>query len=232
MRMTTIVVEEDGKKKYKRVPLEQTPEEAAADEAAIAFLDELRSCAGEEYPKGLPLACIVKVVDYQDIPKAKEAYALVRVEGFDKRTWRMCVNRKSVRVGKNALFVSERAALPVDDRFRNLAVCKVKEKKYKFGFGVTIPQQPGRPLPDGRFPRAEGEAVGDDRGRPPADRRPGRAAHAPPAAALPGRVPARRGQGQAAASAPLNADCRDFVLGVSPKFAIIDKILTRKRSCR
>ena len=138
MKMTTIVVEEDGKKKYKRVPLEQTPEEAAADEAAIAFLDELRSCSGEEYPKGLPLACVVKVVDYQDIPKAKEAYALVRVEGLDKRTWRMCVNRKSVKVGKNALFVSERAALPVDERFRNLAVCKVKEKKYKFGFGVTI----------------------------------------------------------------------------------------------
>ena len=138
MKMTTIVVEEDGKKKYKRVPLEQTPEEAAADEAAIAFLDELRSCSGEEYPKGLPLACVVKVVDYQDIPKAKEAYALVRVEGLDKRTWRMCVNRKSVKVGKNALFVSERAALPVDERFRNLAVCKVKEKKYKFGFGVAI----------------------------------------------------------------------------------------------
>ena len=50
----------------------------------------------------------------------------------------MCVYRKSVKVGKNALFVSERAALPVDDRFRNPAVCTVKDKKYKFGFGVTI----------------------------------------------------------------------------------------------
>ncbi len=138
MKMTTVVVEEDGKKKYKRVPLEQTPEEAAADEAAIAFLDELRECPGEAYPDGLPLACIVKVLDYQDIPKANEAYALVRVEGADKRTWRMCVNRKTVKVGKNALFVSAHAALPVDPRFRNLAVCKVKEKKYKFGFGVTI----------------------------------------------------------------------------------------------
>ena len=138
MKMTTIVVEEDGKKKYKRVPLEQTPEESAADEAAIAFLDELRECPGEAYPDGLPLACIVKVLDYQDIPKANEAYALVRVEGADKRTWRMCVNRKTVKVGKNALFVSAHAALPVDSRFRNLAVCKVKEKKYKFGFGVTI----------------------------------------------------------------------------------------------
>ena len=138
MKMTTIVVEEDGKKKYKRVPLEQTPEEVAADEAAIAFLDELRECPGEAYPDGLPLACIVKVLVYQDIPKANEAYALVRVEGADKRTWRMCVNRKTVKVGKNALFVSAHAALPVDPRFRNLAVCKVKEKKYKFGFGVTI----------------------------------------------------------------------------------------------
>lgn len=138
MKMTTIVVEEDGKKKYKRVPLEQTPEEAAADEAAIAFLDDLRACPGEAYPDGLPLACIVKVLDYRDIPKANEAYALVRVEGADKRTWRMCVNRKTVKAGKNALFISAHAALPVDPRFRNLAVCKVKEKKYKFGFGVTI----------------------------------------------------------------------------------------------
>ena len=138
MKMTTVIVEEDGRKKYKRVPLEQTPEEAAADEAAVAFLAELRNCAGEEYPEGLPLACVVKVLEYRDIPKANEAYALVRVEGPEKRTWRMCVYRKSVKVGKNALFVSERAALPVDDRFRNLAVCKVKDKKYKFGFGVTI----------------------------------------------------------------------------------------------
>ncbi len=138
MKMTTIVVEEDGKKKYKRVPLEQTPEEAAADEAATAFLDDLRECPGEPYPEGLPLACIVKVLECRDIPKAKEAYALVRVEGAGKRTWRMCVYRGQVKAGKNALFVSERAALPVDERFRNLSVCKVKEKKYKFGFGVTI----------------------------------------------------------------------------------------------
>ena len=138
MKMTTVVVEEDGKKKYKRVPLEQTPDEAAADEAAIAFLDDLRTCPNEEFPKDLPLACIVKVLEYQDIPKAKDAYALVRVEGFDKRTWRMCVFRKSVRVGRNALFVSARAALPIDPRFCNPAVCNVKEKKYKFGFGVTI----------------------------------------------------------------------------------------------
>lgn len=172
MKMMTIVVEEDGKKKYKRVPLEQTPEEAAADEAANAFLDELRSCAGEEYPQGLPLACIVKVLDYQEIPKAKEAYALVRVEGINKRTWRMCVYRKSVKVGKNALFVSERAALPMDDRFRNLTVCKVKEKKYKFGFGVTIKRllphvkrhiyhnNPGVLYPTAAFAELKGKRLG------------------------------------------------------------------------
>ena len=43
MKMTTIVVEEDGKKKYKRVPLEQTPDEAAADEASFS----VRGVAGK-----------------------------------------------------------------------------------------------------------------------------------------------------------------------------------------
>lgn len=172
MKMMTIVVEEDGKKKYKRVPMEQTPEEAAADEAAVAFLNQLRECPGEEYPQGLPLACLVKVIDYQDIPKANEAYALVRVEGANKRTWRMCVYRKSVKVGKNALFVAERAALPVNPRFRNPAVCNVKEKKYKFGFGVTITRllphvkrhiyhnNPGVLYPTADFPELKGKRAG------------------------------------------------------------------------
>lgn len=172
MKKITVVVEENGKKKYKRVPLEQTSEEAAADDAAIAFLDELRTCTGEEYPKDLPLACVVKVQEYKEIPKAKEAYALVRVEGTGKRTWRMCVYRGSVKVGKNYLFIAERAALPVDERFRNPAVCNVKLKKYKFGFGVTITRllphvkrhiyhnNPGVLYPTASFAELKGKRVG------------------------------------------------------------------------
>ena len=43
-----------------------------------------------------------------------------------------------MKVGKNALFVSEAAALPVEDRYRNPSVCTVKEKVYKYGFGVKV----------------------------------------------------------------------------------------------
>ena len=172
MKKITVIVEEDGKKKYKRVPVEQTPEEAAADDAAIAFLDELRSCAGEEYPNGLPLACIVKVLEYQEIPKAKEAYALIRVEGTGKRTWRMCILRGTAKVGKNYLFIAERAALPMDERFRNPDACTVKQKKYKFGFGVTISRllphvkrhiyhnNPGVLYPKASFAELKGKRVG------------------------------------------------------------------------
>ena len=34
------------------------------------------------------------------------------------------------------LFVSGQAALPVDERYRDPAVCTVKEKTYKYGFGI------------------------------------------------------------------------------------------------
>ncbi len=114
--------------------MRETPE----DTAAVAFLDDLRECKGEKYPAGLPLACVVKVLEYADVPKANEAYALVRVEGADGRTWRMCIYRNTVAVGKNALFISERAALPVEPRFQNPAICSVKVKQFKFPFGVRV----------------------------------------------------------------------------------------------
>ena len=114
------------------------PPKTAEDLAAIAFLDNLRSGAGDRVPADVPLACIVKVTEYENIPKANEAYAMVRVALPDGRTWRLCVHRNTVKKGKNALFVSDAAALPVDERFRNLAVCKVKEKVFKFGFGIKL----------------------------------------------------------------------------------------------
>ena len=111
----------------------KTPEELAQ----IAFLDDLRFGRGEEKPVGLPLACVVKVVESVDVPKANEAYALVTVEGKEGRRWRLCVYRGTVTVGKNALFVSEDAALPFDERWRNPDICTVKDKTFRFGFGVS-----------------------------------------------------------------------------------------------
>lgn len=114
------------------------PPKTAEDLAAIAYLDALRAGGGDRPLERIPLACIVKVTEYENVPKANEAYAMVRVVGPDDRTWRLCVHRGTVKVGKNALFISEAAALPVEDRFRNLAVCTVKEKVYKYGFGVKV----------------------------------------------------------------------------------------------
>ena len=52
---------------YPRVEKQpKTPEE----QAAIAYLDKLRSCEGEEMPVGLPLACVVKVMADEEGPKA------------------------------------------------------------------------------------------------------------------------------------------------------------------
>ena len=67
----------------------KTPEELAA----IAYIDKLRTCEGEEVPVGLPLACIVKVVAYEEIPKASEQYAMATVEGWNGQTWRVCIRR-------------------------------------------------------------------------------------------------------------------------------------------
>ena len=112
------------------------PPKTAEDLAAIAYLDKLRSGEGEKPPENLPLACIVKVLESEDVPKANEAYSMVRVEGPEGRTWRLCVYRGQAKVGKNCLFVSGNAALPVEDRWRNPDACTVKEKVYKYGFGM------------------------------------------------------------------------------------------------
>ena len=114
------------------------PPKTAEDLAAIAYLDALRAGGGDRPLADVPLACIVKVTAYEEVPKAHENYAMVHVTGPDAKTWRLCVRRGTVKVGKNALFISSDAALPVEDRFRNPAVCTVKEKVYKYGFGVKV----------------------------------------------------------------------------------------------
>ena len=105
--------------------------------AAITYLDKLRTCEGEAMPAGLPLACVVKVVAYEEIPKASEQYAMATVEGRDGRTWRLCIRRYYLEEGMLALFVSYDALLPEgDERFDNLDVCKLHERVFRFGFGV------------------------------------------------------------------------------------------------
>lgn len=135
-------------------------------------MDALRECKDEEIPKDLPLACVVKVLDYVDIRKANDMYAMVTVEGPDGKKWRMCVLRKSVKIGKLALFIAEDAALPPEDRFRNPKVCTVKDKIYKFGFGFTdhrlLPHvkrhifrlNPGVLYPTSAFPELKGKRTG------------------------------------------------------------------------
>ena len=80
------------------------PPKTAEDLAAIAYLDALRAGGGDSPPARVPLACIVKVTAYEEVPKAHEAYAMVRVTGPDGKSWRLCVHRGTVKEGKNALF--------------------------------------------------------------------------------------------------------------------------------
>jgi hypothetical protein len=125
--------EESGKRKWPK-----KPPKTEEDLVAIALLDALRDGTGYEHPEKAPLACLVRVLEYFDIPKAKEAYALVRVEGPRGETWHLTVNRGTVALDDLALFISDDAALPDDPRFRNPSVCSVKPKTYKFGFGMDL----------------------------------------------------------------------------------------------
>ena len=116
---------------------EEKPEKTAEELAEIAYLDKLRACEGEAMPVGLPLACVVKVIGYEEVPKANEQYAMATVEGRDGRTWRLCIRRYYLEEGMRALFVSSDALLPADDvRFDNLDVCKLHDRVFRFGFGV------------------------------------------------------------------------------------------------
>ena len=109
---------------------DRTPE----DDAAIACLDRLRACADEERPS-VPLACVVRVTDVEDVPKANERYAMASVEAAGARKWRVCVVRGTVERGDDALFVTPDVALPDERRFRDSF--RVKERVYKYGFGAS-----------------------------------------------------------------------------------------------
>ena len=73
--------------------MEEKNEKTPEDLAAIAYLDKLRSGEGETMPEGLLLACVVKVIAYEEVPKAHEKYAMATVRGAGNREWRVCVSR-------------------------------------------------------------------------------------------------------------------------------------------
>ncbi len=110
------------------------PERTAEDDAAIAYLDKLRKCEGEQAPI-VPLACVVKVTAVEDVPKAGERYAMATVEAPGAKTWRVCVLRGTVGKGDYALFVTPGVAFPNEDRFRERF--RVMERVYRYGFGVS-----------------------------------------------------------------------------------------------
>lgn len=105
----------------------KTPEELAQ----IAFLDRLRSGEGERMPVCLPLACVVKIVRYEEVPKAHECYALATVRGPGEREWKLTVKRSYLEEGMNALFVSEAATMPVEERYANRVAARVKLRVFK-----------------------------------------------------------------------------------------------------
>ncbi len=125
----------DADERGQRVRREK-PERTPEDLAAIAYLDRLRSGEGETAFSNPPLACIVRVIAYEEIPKANERYALATLRGPDGREWKMSILRYFLEEGMNALFVSKDAAMPDEERYRNRDVARTKVRVYKFGFGV------------------------------------------------------------------------------------------------
>ena len=128
-----LTFDENGKPVWPARP-EMTPERLAA----IKFLDTLRAGTDEDLPK-VPLACIVYVKDYREIPLANEQYALVTVTTGEKGdSWKLAVYRATVKPRTKMLFISADAALPLEPRFRNMDIATYKEKKYKLGDGVIV----------------------------------------------------------------------------------------------
>ena len=128
-----LTFDENGKPVWPARP-EMTPERLAA----IKFLDTLRAGTDEDLPK-VPLACIVYVKDFREIPLANEQYALVTVTTGEKGdSWKLAVYRATVKPRTKMLFISADAALPLEPRFRNMDIATYKEKKYKLGDGVIV----------------------------------------------------------------------------------------------
>ena len=157
----------DGKPIWPKRP-EMTPERLEA----IKRLDELRSGKDEDMPQ-VPLATIVYVKDYTEIPLAHDMYALVTVMGADKKEWKLAVYRGAAKPRTKMLFISADAALPLDPRYRNENVSTFKEKKYRFGVAVVTRLLPhvkrhiyrlnsGLLYPLKDFPEVKGEKRGTD----------------------------------------------------------------------
>ena len=124
---------------YKPCEKAPKPPKTLEDLEAIAYLETLRKGEGESKPADLPLACRVLVIDEQNVPKANDAYKMVTVETKGAKRFRLCLSRTlPTPGGEEMLFVNECAALPIEERWKNPLAAQIKEKVYKFGFGIKV----------------------------------------------------------------------------------------------
>jgi len=144
-------------------------EEVKSDEELkqIAFLDELRAADHSAMPER-PLAVVVDVTAYREVPKAGEKYALATVSD-GRSEWSVCLPRDVVAVGQRAVFLSEDAIIPFEARYDFGRVRMVGQRNLKGGRASYAPNvrrnvyraNQGILYPVSIFPELGSPAVGD-----------------------------------------------------------------------
>lgn len=135
--------------------------------AQIAFLDELRASDYAAQPER-PVAVVVKVTSVCDVPKAGNQYALAEVSDGTV-AWKVCLPRGMVKARQRALFVSEDAVLPMDERYRCGKPPIANQRNLKGGIPMLTPivrrnvyrANQGVLYPVAAFPELKKCAVGD-----------------------------------------------------------------------
>ena len=146
---------------------DKSPFKSMEELAQIAFLDELRATDHDAQPER-PLSVVVKVSSVRNVPKANEKYALAEISDGTS-SWLVCLPRGLVKARQHALFVSEDAILPMDERYicgelalahrRNIKggvpmlTLNVRRNIYHANQGVLYPLS--------AFPELKKNAVGD-----------------------------------------------------------------------
>ena len=125
--------EETAKKQW---PKREKPTAERIAEAKV--LERLRFGVDDLPPPVMPLACIVKVVACEDVPLANDKYAMASIYGPDEEIFRLCVARDLAAPGMDMLYVDAAAALPIEERWKDERTTHIKEKVYRFGFGVKV----------------------------------------------------------------------------------------------
>lgn len=110
---------------------------SAEELAQIAFLDELRASDYGPQPER-PVAVVVKVISVCDVPKAGNQYALAEVTD-GTAAWKVCLPRGVVKARQRALFVSEDAILPMDERYRCGKPPIANQRNLKGGIPMLTP---------------------------------------------------------------------------------------------